>query len=47
MKNTLNKIIAVIAMLSMFTSVTGCGTTVQTENSSETVRGEMTQTMPV
>ena len=46
MKNTLNKIIAVIAMLSMFTSVTGCGTTVQTENSSETVRGEMTQTMP-
>ena len=34
------KIIAVIAMLSMFTSVTGCGTTVQTENSSETVRGE-------
>ena len=46
MKNTLNKIIAVIAMLSMLTSVTGCGTTVQTENSSETVSGEMTQTMP-
>ena len=46
MKNTLNKIIAVIAMLSMLTSVTGCGTTVQTENNSETVSGEMTQTMP-
>lgn len=46
MKNSFHKKIALLAMLSMLTSATGCVTTVQTEKSSETVRGDMTQTMP-